>query len=117
MQAEALKANTDWKKTSNELIRLQGEWKKIGPVPKKHSDKIWKRFRAACDEFFHAKSSYFNNLQAHEEENLNKKNDLMKRLKEFQFGEDKNANLEVLKNFQREWTDIGHIPIKEKDRL
>jgi len=117
MAAESLKANTDWKKTSQELIRLQGEWKKIGPVPKKHSDKIWKRFRAACDEFFNAKSSYFSNVQSHEEENLKKKNDLMTRLKEYQFGEDKNANLEALKNFQREWTEIGHIPIKEKDRL
>jgi len=117
VQAEALKSNTDWKKTSNELIRLQGEWKKIGPVPKKHSDKIWKRFRAACDEFFHAKSQYFNNIQASEEDNLNKKTDLLKRLKEFSFSEDKNANLEILKNFQREWTEIGHIPIKEKDRL
>ena len=117
MQAESIKGNTDWKKTSQEMIRLQGEWKKIGPVPKKHSDKIWKRFRAACDEFFHAKSSYFNNIQANEEENLNKKNDLLKRLKEYEFSEDKNVNLEILKNFQREWTDIGHIPIKDKDRL
>ncbi|MCX6283074.1 MAG: DUF349 domain-containing protein [Bacteroidetes bacterium] len=117
MQAESLKANTDWKKTSQEMIRLQGEWKKIGPVPKKHSDKIWKRFRAACDEFFNAKSSYFSNVQSHEEENLSKKNDLLKRLNEYEFSEDKNANLEILKNFQREWSEIGHIPIKEKDRL
>jgi len=117
MQAESLKANTDWKKTSQEMIRLQGEWKKIGPVPKKHSDKIWKRFRAACDEFFSAKSSYFTNIQAHEGENLNKKNDLLQRLKDYAFGNDKNANLDALKNFQREWTEIGHIPIKEKDRL
>lgn len=117
MAAESFKGNTDWKKSSQELIRLQGDWKKIGPVPKKHSDKIWKRFRAACDEFFNAKSSYFSNVQSHEEENLAKKNDLLARLKEHQFGEDKNANLEALKNFQREWTEIGHIPIKEKDRL
>jgi len=117
LQAEAVKNNTDWKKTTNELIHLQGEWKKIGPVPKKHSDKIWKRFRAACDEFFSAKSSYFSNIQAHEEENLNKKLDLLKRLKEFPFADNKNSNLDVLKNFQREWTEIGHIPIKEKDRL
>ena len=116
-QAEALKTSNDWKKTTNELIRLQEDWKKIGPVPKKHSDKIWKRFRAACDEFFHAKSSYFSNIQAHEEENLTKKVELLKRLGEFRFGEDKNANLETLKSFQREWTEIGHIPIKEKDRL
>ncbi len=117
LQAESLKNSTDWKKTTNDLIHLQGEWKKIGPVPKKHSDKVWKRFRAACDEFFNAKSSYFSNIQAHEEENLNKKLDLMNRLKEFAFGDDKNANLEVLKNFQREWTEIGHIPMKDKEKL
>ncbi len=116
-QAEALKSSTDWRKTSNELIRLQAEWKKIGPVPKKHSDKVWKRFRAACDEFFNAKSSFFSNIQSHEADNLAKKLDLIQRLKDFQFSEDKNQNLDTLKNFQREWTEIGHIPIKEKDRL
>ena len=117
MQAESLKSSVDWKKTSNELIHLQGEWKKIGPVPKKHSDKIWKRFRAACDEFFNAKQAFFSNIQASEEENLAKKLDVMKRLREYQFSEDKPANLEALKNFQREWTEIGHIPIKEKEKL
>jgi len=117
MQAESLKTSTDWKKTTNDLIRMQGEWKKIGPVPKKHSDKIWKRFRAACDEFFSSKTSYFSNINAHEEDNLNRKIDVMKRLTEYQFSDDKNANLEVLKNFQREWTEIGHIPMKEKDKL
>ncbi len=117
MQAESLKASTDWKKTTNELIRLQGEWKKIGPVPRKHSDKIWKRFRSACDEFFNAKQSFFTNIQASEEENLNKKLDLITRLKGHQFNDDKAANLEALKNFQREWTEIGHVPMKEKDRL
>ena len=117
MQAEALKTSTDWKKTSNELIRLQGEWKKIGPVPKKHSDKIWKRFRSACDDFFNARQSFFSNIQASEGENLNKKLDVMKRLREYAFTDDKPANLEALKNFQREWTEIGHIPIKEKDKL
>ncbi len=117
MQAESLKGNTDWKKTTNELIRLQGDWKKIGPVPKKHSDKIWKRFRTACDDFFNAKQSYFSNIQASEVENLNKKLDLMTRLKEYKFGTDKSANLEVLKNFQREWTEIGHVPMKDKDKL
>ncbi len=117
LQAESLKGNTDWKKTTNELIRLQGEWKKIGPVPKKHSDKIWKRFRTACDDFFNAKQSYFTNIQASEGENLNKKLDLLARLKEHKFTNDKSANLEVLKNFQREWTEIGHVPMKDKDKL
>ncbi len=117
MQAESLKASTEWKKTSNDLIRMQDEWKSLGPVPKKYSDKIWKRFRAACDEFFNARSFYFSNLQSSEAENLNKKIDLINRLKESQFGADKNENLNSLKNFQREWTEIGHIPIKEKDKI
>ncbi len=117
VQAEALKASTDWKKTTNELIRLQNDWKAIGPVPKKNSDKIWKRFRTACDEFFNAKSAFFSNVQSHEHENLEKKLDLMNRVKEYQFSENKTENLNALKNFQREWADIGHIPIKEKDKL
>ena len=117
VQAEALKTNTDWRKTTNDLIRLQNEWKKIGPVPKKYSDKIWKRFRTACDEFFTSKSKYFSNIQSNEEENLRKKLELIQRLKECRFGENKAENLELLKNMQREWTEIGHIPIKEKDRI
>lgn len=117
VQAESMKTSTDWKKTTNDLIRLQNEWKLIGPVPKKNSDKVWKRFRAACDEFFQAKSAYFGNIQANEEDNLTKKRDLIQRLKEFEFGVDKSENLNTLKNFQREWTEIGHIPIKEKDKI
>ena len=78
-----------------DLIRFQNEWKKIGPVPKKNSDKVWKRFRAACDEFFNTKASYFSNIQANEEDNLNKKLDLLKRLKEQEFGANKNENLNL----------------------
>jgi hypothetical protein len=117
LQAEALRSSTDWKKTTLDLIRFQNEWKKIGPVPKKNSDKVWKRFRSACDEFFNTKASYFSNIQASEEDNLNKKLHLLKRLKEHEFGANKSENLNLLKNFQREWTDIGHIPFKEKDKL
>lgn len=116
-QAEALKGSTDWKKTTNDLIRLQGEWKKIGPVPRKHSDKIWKRFRSACDEFFQAKSSYFANIHSHEDENLKAKEELLTKLRGHEFSDDKNKNLDDLKAFQREWTQIGHVPFKERDRL
>ncbi|MBM3434997.1 MAG: DUF349 domain-containing protein [Bacteroidetes bacterium] len=116
-QAEAVKSSTDWKRTSQELINLQNEWKAIGPVPRKLSDKIWKRFRAACDEFFNAKSQFYSSIGKTESDNLKLKEDLIKKVEEFAYSDDKNANLEILKGFQREWTEIGHVPIREKERL
>lgn len=116
-QAESLKNSTDWRNTSQDLIQLQREWKSIGPVPRKHSDKIWKRFRSACDEFFKHKSEFFSSIAQVEDDNMNKKAELLKKLQEFEFTANRSENLESLKNFQREWLEIGHVPIKEKDRL
>ncbi len=116
-QAEALKDSTDWKKTTQELINLQKEWKNIGPVPKKHSDKIWKRFRAACDEFFSNKSKFFSTVVESEKENLDKKLDLIRRIEEWTATSNKAANLEAMKGFQREFMEIGHVPIKDKNRV
>lgn len=117
VQAEALKDSLDWKKTTDELIKLQQEWKKIGPVPRKYSDKIWKRFRAACDEFFNKRASYFANVDQIEAENQKKKEELIEKVAQYQFTEDNSQNLEILKTFQREWLDIGHVPIKVKEQL
>ncbi len=117
VQAEALKNNTDWKKTTREMINLQKEWKNTGPVPRKNSDKIWKRFRAACDEFFNSKSDYYANIQDHEVNNLKLKQEMIQKVEDYKFGEDKKENLNVIKEFQREWMDIGHVPIKEKEKL
>ena len=116
-QAEALKDSTDWRDTTRELIDLQKEWKNIGPVPRKHSDRIWKRFRAACDEFFQRKSEHFGSLQKNEKENLERKKELIVKLNGYEFGKNKSDNLQVLKDFQREWMEIGHVPIKEKDKI
>ncbi len=117
MQAEALKDSEDWKHTTDELIALQQQWKKIGPVPKKFSDKVWKRFRAACDEFFNRKSEYFSNIGEKQDENLKKKKDLIETIKTYKYSSDSNENLNTLKDFQRQWMEIGHVPIKEKDKL
>ncbi len=117
VQAEALKDNTDWKKTTQELIHLQDEWKKIGPVPRKYSDKVWKRFRTACDEFFTQKAKFFSNIHASEAENLKKKEELIRKVTEYEFTEDKKQNLDIINGFQREWMEIGFVPIKEKERL
>jgi hypothetical protein len=117
VQAEAMMNNTDWKKTTRDLINLQNEWKEIGPVPRKHSNKIWKRFRAACDEFFNKKSEYFSNIHKHEEENLTQKKELIKEVEKYEFTDNKTENLKIIKDLQRQWMDIGHVPIKEKDKI
>jgi len=117
VQAEALKDNTDWRKTTLDLINLQREWKNIGPVPRKHSNKIWKRFRAACDEFFQKKSEYFSNIQKLEEDNLRRKEELTKHVREAPFTGNKNEDLKIIKELQRQWMDIGHVPMKEKERV
>ncbi len=113
--AEEIKDSTDWKKTTDELIRLQKKWKEIGPVPRKYYDSIWKRFRAACDHFFNRKSEYFSSINEEYEENLRKKNELIEKIESFELKEDVDANLKVLKEFQREWANIGFVPIKQKE--
>ncbi|MFN5325314.1 MAG: DUF349 domain-containing protein [Bacteroidota bacterium] len=115
IQAEALKENTDWKSTSEELKRLQEEWKKIGFAGDRQSEKIWKRFRTACDAFFASKSEHFSNRDKDNEENLLKKNELISRIEQYVPGEDHHAAFEELKAFQREWNAIGLVPIKKKD--
>ncbi len=117
VEAENLMDSTDWKRTTQELIRFQQDWKKIGPVPRKHSDKIWKRFRAACDTFFNNKSSHFSSIHENEQENLDKKVALIEKIKEFKFSDDKAKNLDLLKEFQREWMQIGYVPMKDKEKV
>jgi hypothetical protein len=117
LQAEALKDSDDWRKSSRELIDLQKQWKEIGPVPRKHAEKIWQRFRGACEEFFNRKSAHFSGIRIKEAENLKLKEELIASVENHNFGTDRAENLEVLKEYQREWTEIGFVPFKEKDRL
>lgn len=117
VQAENLKDNTDWKKTTDEFIRIQKKWKTIGPVPRKHSDIIWKRFRAACDHFFEQKNKFFSNMDEAQEENLQKKKALIEELKQYQNSEDSEANFKTLQGFQQRWSEIGHVPIADKEAV
>lgn len=117
VEAESLKDSTDWRKTTEQLKKLQQEWKKIGPVPRRHSDKIWKRFRAACDTFFSRKSEHFTGLKANEEENLKKKKELLAQIEAFEVKKSRTENLDAAKAFQRQWMEIGFVPIKVKDQL
>ncbi len=115
VQAEALKESTDWKKTTEEFINIQKKWKEIGPVPRKQSDIVWKRFRAACDCFFQQKSEFFSSKDNEQIENLKKKNELIDAVTNFVSTGDESKDLEKLREYQREWTEIGHVPIQQKD--
>lgn len=114
-EAEALKTSTDWKKTTDQYIALQKQWKEIGAVPRKKSEQLWKRFRAACDEFFaerdkHAKpeNDFYGNLKA--------KQRLVEEIKAYVLtGTD--ADVEAMQEFQRRWNEIGFVPFKEKDKI
>ena len=117
IEAEALMESTEWKKASEQLKKLQEEWKTIGPVPKRHADKIWKRFRAACDAFFNRKSEHFSGLRGEEDANLEAKKSLIEEVKAFVLTSSRNENMEALKAFQRRWLEIGHVPMKVKESI
>lgn len=115
-KAEQLKDSTDWKKTSDALIRLQKEWKTIGPVAKKESDAVWKRFVAACDYFFEQKEKVVSTLHNEEHENLKKKQEIIEKLKTLAT-EKVESSRETLQALTKEWNEVGHVPFKEKDKL
>jgi len=117
MQAEALKESTEWKRTSDELINLQKRWKEIGPVPRKHSEEVWRRFRGACDWFFENKSKHFSQVDNQYVVNLKAKESLVEEIQQYKLSENVEENLKALKDFQRRWAEIGFVPLKKKDEL
>jgi hypothetical protein len=117
VQAEALQESVEWKATSDALIKLQKEWKEIGPVPRKQSERSWKRFRKACDHFFNKKTQFFAELDTSYEDNLKAKTAIIEELEKFETGGDVHAAFERLKELQRKWTDIGFVPFNMKDEI
>jgi len=117
LKAEAMMENNDWKKTTDEYIQIQKKWKEIGPVPRKQSDAIWKRFRTACDYFFDRKSKFFSQIDEKQEENLKLKEAIIEELQNFELDNEDDQSFEKLQNFQKRWAEIGFVPIKEKDRI
>ena len=114
--AEQLKTSTEWKKATDQFINLQKQWKEIGAVPRKKSEQLWKRFRAACDEFFaerdkNAKpeNDFYGNLKA--------KQRLVEEIKAYVLTGDEAADREAMQNFQKRWQEIGFVPFKEKDKI
>ena len=113
--AEALMTSTDWKKATDQFIALQKQWKEIGAVPRKKSEQLWKRFRAACDTFFaerdkNAKpeNDYYGNLKA--------KQRLIEEIKAYELKGDE-SDMQAMRDFQNRWQEIGFVPFKEKDNI
>jgi hypothetical protein len=117
LQAEALKDSTEWKKSTEDLINIQKRWKEIGPVPRKASDQIWKRFRSACDTFFNNKSSFYTNIDSKYEDNLKLKLSLIEEIENYHLTEKIEENFTNLKDYQRRWTEIGFVPLKQKEEV
>lgn len=116
-KAEEIKTSTDWKEVSNQFIQLQKQWKQLGNSGRRNEQKLWKKFRGACDHFFDAKNAHFNEKDKENEANLALKNELIEELKQHALPEDKKAALNQLKEFSSRFNSIGHVPMKQKDNV
>ena len=116
-KAEALKDSTDWKATSDELTKLQKEWKTVGPVAKKYSDAVWKRFISACDYFFEQKNKATSSQRSIEQENLEKKKAIIEKLNGISEDIETEEATQLVRELMKEWNGTGHVPFKEKDKI
>ena len=112
--AEALQNSEDWKHATEELIALQAKWKQVGTVSRRYADQVWKRFRAVCDNFFERKAKHFASIEDEHEVNLQKKLALIEQM---HAADIKAGGYDMIKDFQRRWSEIGYVPIKQKDAV
>ena len=115
-KANELKDSTDWKSTSDKFIALQKEWKTIGMVPKKLGDQLWEEFLGACNHFFEARNAANAGQRSEEHANLEKKREVIAKLKALAEEPGNNAQ-EAAQKLVEEYNGIGHVPFKEKDKL
>ena len=108
-KAEILKEDTNWKETTRKLIQLQEDWKNTGFSPKKTTDKLWKRFKSACNVFFNAKKVHFKEIEKAKEENLKAKQNILKEAKKFLPSTDGKVDIKILTDFSKEWRKCGFV--------
>lgn len=116
-KAEALKNSDDVKKATDEIVKLQTEWKSIGSVPRKHSDALWQRFTSACNYFFDERKRQNKERHREEQENLDRKRDIIARLSELPKDGDRREIMPKIKELQAEWQTVGFVPFKMKDKI
>lgn len=115
-RAEELKDSTDWRKTTQDMIAIQKEWKSIGIVPRKHVDSTWKRFIAACDYFFEQKKLNTSSQRDVETKNLELKKEVVEKVKSLDVSLNPDEALPIIRGLMDEWYAIGHVPFKVKDK-
>ena len=116
-KAEALKHSTDSKKTTDEFVALQKEWKTIGAVAKKHSEVVWRRFLAACDYFFEEKKKKTSGVRQTEQANLKLKKEVIAKLGAIAEDTPREDAIKQVKELMAQWQEIGHVPYREKDKV
>ena len=116
-KAEALKESTDWKASTEQFVKLQKEWKEIGPVARKYSDAIWKKFIGACDYFFEQKGKATSSQRSTEQINLEKKKGIISQLKELQQQAEDSETAQKVRDLMKEWNETGHVPFRDKDKI
>jgi len=116
-QVEALKDSQDWKETTDKMVAFQKEWKTVGPVSRKHSDAIWKRFIAACDYFFEQKNTHFSSQKTEEIENLKNKKEVIEKINAIDESLPANDAIAQLRGYMSEFNNIGFVPFREKDKI
>ncbi|MDF4204237.1 DUF349 domain-containing protein [Maribacter sp. SA7] len=113
--AVSLKDSDDFDATTSEMKRIQGQWKKIGHVPRKYSDKLWKEFKTACNHYFDRLNALKSDAFKEEEANYKLKDECIERLKAFELSGDKTKDLEAINKFSEEWKTYGRVPFKKKN--
>lgn len=119
-EAEKLQESTEWRKTTDALIKLQEKWKTIGSVPRKHSDEVWQRFRNACNTFFANKKKSTSDVRKTEQANLKIKKEIIEQLRKLNAPESETPREEAINELQQlraTWQATGHVPMKNKDKL
>lgn len=119
-RAEALKESTDWRRTTDELVKIQKEWKTIGPVAKRHSDAIWHRFQSACDYFFDRKKKEVTDTRSEERANLKAKREILDSLRALNADDcatPRNEAINAVKELRARWQTIGFVPFRDKDKI